>query len=210
MKKPVMQSIDALINSRDDDCNMESILTIDEIFSILASHMLQGIMLHEQFMNVYLFLGFYGYSKCHEYHYLSETDDYILLNQYKILHFDKLISLNPLINLNIIPESWLYSTSQGVDKSTYMQALEAVLNTWINWEEETKNLYSNMYEHMLDIHEIAAAEFIYDYIRGVDKELLYAKHELLYKNTIGFDLISMVEEQDRYKDKFSEKIRRLR
>ena len=48
-------------------------MSIDEIFSKMSEHMVKGMMVHEQLMNSYLYLGLKGYAACHEYHYLEET-----------------------------------------------------------------------------------------------------------------------------------------
>ena len=50
-------------------------MTIEQVFSRLATRMIGGMMFHEQLMNAYLFMGLPGYAKCHEYHYISETNE---------------------------------------------------------------------------------------------------------------------------------------
>jgi len=47
-------------------------MTIDEVFTKLITHMSKGIQIHNLFSQAYDFLGLYGFSKCHEYHYLDE------------------------------------------------------------------------------------------------------------------------------------------
>ena len=139
-------------------------MSIDEIFSSLSSHMIKGIMLHEQLMNSYLFLGLYGYAKCHEYHYLSETKGSILLKRFVIDHYGILIKQENFSIPDIIPASWLTIHREDVDRSTRYQAMTAALNTWISWEEETRDLYETAYKELLSKNDVPAAEFIKDYI----------------------------------------------
>ena len=49
-------------------------MTVEEIFSKISQRMIGGLMFHEQMSNYYDFLNLRGYKKCHEYHYLEETN----------------------------------------------------------------------------------------------------------------------------------------
>ena len=51
-------------------------MTSEEIFSHLSSHMIKGLMIHDQLASAYKFLNLCGYSKCHEYHYFEESRTY--------------------------------------------------------------------------------------------------------------------------------------
>ena len=44
-------------------------MTIEEIFSELAAHAIEGMMVHDQMMSYYCFLNLKTYAKCHEDHY---------------------------------------------------------------------------------------------------------------------------------------------
>ena len=44
-------------------------MTLEEIFSELAAHAIEGMMIHDQMITYYCFLSLKGYAKCHEYHY---------------------------------------------------------------------------------------------------------------------------------------------
>ena len=77
-------------------------MSVVENFSRMASHMVNGMMVHEQLINAYLFLGLKGYAECHKYHYLEETKSYISLCEYSVEHFDQIITAR--INPDGIPE----------------------------------------------------------------------------------------------------------
>jgi len=83
-------------------------MTASEIFSKIASHIIEGIMVHEQLMNSYLFMGLSGYAACHEYHYLSESVGYSALCEYVVNHFDMLVIDDDVpSNPGLIPNSWM-------------------------------------------------------------------------------------------------------
>jgi hypothetical protein len=68
-------------------------MTVEEIFSKLASHMVEGIMIHDDMANAYDFLGLFGFAECHDYHHLEETKNYRCLSHYFSTHYHKLLKL---------------------------------------------------------------------------------------------------------------------
>jgi hypothetical protein len=47
-------------------------MTIEEIFNKLATHMYEGVLIHQEMAKAYDFLGLWGLSKCHIYHMFEE------------------------------------------------------------------------------------------------------------------------------------------
>lgn len=181
----------------------------NEIFSNLASHMIEGMMFHEQLMNAYGFLGLPGYSKCHEYHYISETEGYIRLCRYYIEHFNRLVVADEIDNPQVIPESWFLSERKDVDDATRRESIEAAMTKWLDWEKNTLYLYEEAYRDFLT-YNVAAAEFIKEYILDVDEEIRYAENELLHKRAMDYDIVSIIEEQEAYEKEFRRKIRKTK
>ena len=70
---------------------------VEDIFSQLVEHMIQGIMIHSQMADYYNFLGLKGYAKCHEYHFFSENIGFRRLSWYYLKHHNKLI-LESIVN----------------------------------------------------------------------------------------------------------------
>ena len=184
-------------------------MTVVENLSRMASHMISGMMVHEQLMNAYLFIGLKGYAACHEYHYLEETKSYISICKYSIEHFDEIVSapLNPNDIPTIIPTSWAGFNKFHIDVKTKSQVSESALKEWIEWEEKTKALYESIYDEVVK-EDIPASEFIKGYILDVESEITYAKNELLDKRSRSFDMVSILEEQKEYERSFKKKIRK--
>lgn len=185
-------------------------MSIDEIFSKMSAHMVKGMMVHEQLMNSYLFLGLKGYAACHEYHYLEETKMHIKLSKYSVNHYSSLIkeSFDKADVPEIIPMSWFNFARDTVDNGTKKQAIVAAFDEWINWEQETKTFYEDIYAELLSKNEIPFAEFVKSCILDVEEEIVYAKNERLAKASMDFDMVSILEEQDEYKRSFKKKIRK--
>ena len=62
-------------------------MTVEEIFSQLAAHMVEGLMIHSQMSDYFGFLGLKGYQECHKYHYFAENANYRAISKYYLLHY---------------------------------------------------------------------------------------------------------------------------
>ena len=177
-----------------------------QIFSRIGTQLVKGMMIHEQLMKAYLFLGLQGYASCHEYHYLSETKAYISVCKYANDHFGMILSTDEDIQdiPDIIPKSWLVNDCEKVDTKTRIQAIEEALNTWIEWEESTKKLYEDLYLELMKI-DVPAAEFVKRLALDVEEEIVYARKERLVKRSMAFDIVSIMEEQEKVKKAFEKK-----
>ena len=149
--------------------------TVEEIFKTLSSHMIKGIMIHEQMADYYDFLNLHGYKRCHEYHSKCEMKAMRKLHRYFINHYNKLIEEEIIENPDVIPSSWYRYTRQEVDTNTKRNAVKAGIEKYVAWEKETKELYENMYNELLDMGEVAAAHKLSCYIHDVDCELKWAQ-----------------------------------
>ena len=138
--------------------------TVDEIFQELANHMIQGIMIHQELINYYDFLHLQGYTKSQKYHYFEQCCGYRKLYHYFIEHYDKIIEIQDVKKIHIIPNSWHRHQRKDVSSQIKQQAIETGFQEWINWEEKTKQFYEKKYQELVQIGEIAAAIFIQEYI----------------------------------------------
>lgn len=185
-------------------------MTIEEIYSSLASHMILGMMTHQHLANYYDFLGLKGYKRCHEYHYLKQTCAYRKLCRYYINHFNRLIPQSIIEPPNIIPASWFIYTRFDVDPQTKQKAVKNGLEAWVNWERQTKYLYENMYIEAMNIGQVAAALKIKGLVCDVDKELKEAERYHLNKKALNYDLYDIISDQEckhqKYKKKTQEEI----
>lgn len=184
-------------------------MTVVEIFSRIGTQLVKGMMVHSQLMNAYLFLGLDGYAACHEYHYLSESNSYIQVCKYATDHFGMLVNVDNSIQdiPDIIPQSWFANDREKVDTKTRLQAMEEALTTWIEWEENAKKLYEDLYLE-LEKKDVPAAEYVKEMIVDVEEEIVYARKERLVKRSMAFDIVSIMEEQKECERSFKKKIRK--
>lgn len=183
-------------------------MTLDEIYADISAHMIKGLMVHEQFADYYDFLGLSGYRRCHEYHFFEESRAFRELSCYYINHHNKLIPYKPVEDPKVIPFNWYGHARDDVDSSTIKNAIKTGLIKWVSWEKETKILYERMYKELMDIGEVASAIKIKELICDVDSELKEAEQFYLNKEAIGYDLVSIVEEQKPCHKKYKSKLRK--
>lgn len=163
-------------------------MTVDEIFSKLAVHMIDGIMIHDEMANAYDFLALYGFSACHDHHHASETCNYRCLSHYYSTHYHKLLTIGNTTKPGIIPDTWRKYTTMDVDANTKRQAVKMMMEKWVEWERDTKKLYQEMYTELCNLGEIAAACEVKCYICDVDDELKHAEKKMIKLETLGYDI----------------------
>ena len=154
-------------------------MTVEEIFSQIAAHMIEGLMVHSQLSDYYGFLGLKGYQECHKYHYFAENANYKKIANYYLKHYDKLVLDMPFKNPDVIPESWFKYSRHDVNDVTRKTAIQAGIEKWVNWEKQTKKLYEYYYQELMKLNEVAAAIELRKYIKDVDNELATATQKHL-------------------------------
>lgn len=184
-------------------------MTAEEIFSQIAQHMVEGLMIHSQMTDYYNFLGFEGYKACHNYHYHSENNNHRQLSCYYLKHYNKIIKELPVSNPHIIPETWYQYTRQAVSNETKKESLKQGFNEWIKWERDTKKFYEQMYQNLISIGEIASAIEVKKYIEDVDYELAGAEQKLLELSSIDYDLPTIMSKQSDLAKKYCKKLKEI-
>lgn len=181
-------------------------MSIEEIFNKLASHMKEGVMYHDEMAKAYDFLGFWGLSKCHIYHSVEEKEGYHQLSHYYATHYFKLLQLDDISPVKLIPDTWYKYTTQAVDNGTKKQSLKELMTKWIEWERKTKKFYQEMRQELTTINELAAALKLDTYIRDVSSELHIAEKILIKLETYNYDLVAVMDWQDTLHKKYKKKL----
>lgn len=184
-------------------------MDVSEIYTKLSAHMIEGIMFHEKMANYYDFLCLRGYKRAHEYHMAKESKAFRKLNRYYINHFDRLIEETAVPEPDVIPASWYRYTRHDVDMNTKRQAVKNGIEKWVAWEEETKELYQEMYLELMDKRYVAAAEELACCIRAVDEELKHAYRKHIYLESVDYSMESIYFEQTELHDKYKCKMEKL-
>lgn len=172
-------------------------MTIHDIFAKLSNRMVGAMMIHTQLTELFTFIDLEPDIKRQKKQLHEETDGLLRLEKYCIQHHHMLITAeNPpqidILNLGMLKEM---NSELSPDDRAYL--IQYGMKEWIKWETESKVIYEDAYRSLVDISEIAAADFVMEYIRDVDKELKNA--ELLYRvrDAIDWDLPTIYDKQAR-------------
>ena len=185
-------------------------MTTDEIFSLIIEHMVEGLMTHAQLADMYNFLGLEGYQKCHEYHYYCENKGFRDMTDYYLKHYNKLVAERPFKNPNVIPDSWFQFNRFQVDEETRKNYIKYGIEKWVSWERETKTLYQEYYQALMQNGSSAAAFKLAEYIKDVDEELANAEQKLLFCSSINYDIHDIALEQVDIYHKYKKKIKEIK
>lgn len=181
---------------------------IDDL-SRMASHMIEGVMIHEQLMNVYLFIGLYGEAVKHKSHYIAESQNYADLCEYCMKVYGVLVnaSIKSAAIPSLIPKSWLSSSQFDLDYETRIEILKSADNEWIDWETKTLDLYNEIYSHLITTSCSSSSEFVKKYILEVENEVIEARREKLEHSAVNYDMPFIMERQKKRERSYNKEIK---
>ena len=184
-------------------------MTVEEIFSGIAAHMIEGLMIHSKLSDYFNFLGLVGYSKCHRYHYFEENANYRKLSDYYLLHYNKIIEEISVKPIEIIPETWYQYKRHDVSANTRKTSIQAGFDKWVNWEIQTKKKYELYYQELIKINEIASAQEIMKLIKDVDEELSFAEQKRLEQVANDYNISDIINKQEELELKYQTMLEEL-
>lgn len=172
-------------------------MTLHEIYTKLANRMVGAMMIHSQLVEIFAFVDLLPDMRKQESQLQEETHGFSELCKYFIQHHHNiLVADNPpqidLLNLSIFKKPNEELTSE--DKSKIIQY---GMKEWINWERDSKILYEDSYRNLVDISEVASADFVSRYVRDVDLELKEAEKIFRVREGIEWDLSTIYDKQAR-------------
>ena len=170
-------------------------MTVTEIFTQLSSHMVKGLMVHEQLANYYDFLGLDGFRREQEEHFIEESKNYRELCHFYSSHYNHLIGMDKVENPKLIPESWFKYSRFDVDPSTKRNGVENGFKEWKNWETNILGLLERSYKELLNMNEIAASVYLKKMIERVESELQEIDCKILLLKATDYDLVYISEMQ---------------
>lgn len=176
-------------------------MSVQEVFTKLATHMIKGLMVHDQLADYYIFLGLEGYHLEHEHQYLSESKTYRDLCYYYMSHYDALLPIDKVDDPQIIPSAWYKYNRFDVDISTRRNGIEAGFKIWRDWETKTIKLYEELAKNLYDLGEISAYQFATNLVQMVDAELQNIVNSIFMLSSTNYDMTYISEVQEKLIEK---------
>lgn len=175
-------------------------MSVEEIFSKIANHLAIGLLFHNQLISVYGFLNLKGYQQQQQRQYFEECHNYLDLKQFYFNQYGKMIQEDEEIKRpKLIPGNWYKYTKSEVDTSTKRTTIRDMFKQWIKWEEDTKLLLSNCYFQLMELKQICGANKILNMLSQVNQELSRARKQQIDLQTIGYDIVYIVDNQNKIK-----------
>lgn len=166
-----------------------------KIFKKLSNRMVGAMMIHTQLTEFFNFIDLEADAKRQKRQLHEEMDGLIKLEKYAARHHHILVTSDNPPQVDVLNIGMLKAPNDELtpDNKTYL--IQYAMKEWIVWEKESKIIYEDAYRNLMDLSEVAAADFVLQYVKDVDKELRDA--ELLYRcrDAIDWDLPTIYEEQ---------------
>lgn len=152
-------------------------------------------MTHTQLTELFNFIDLETDAKRQKNQLHEETDGLLKLEKYAAQHHHILITSDDPPQVDILNLSMLKQPNDKLSPDDKVYLIQYAMKEWIEWEKESKIIYEDAYRSLVEISEIAAADFVLRYVRNVDKELRDA--ELLYRvrDAIDWDLPTIYDNQ---------------
>jgi hypothetical protein len=176
---------------------MKGGMPMHEIFKKLSNRMVGAMMIHTQLTELFNFIDLESDAKRQKKQLHEETDGLLKLEKYAAQHHHILITSDNPPQVDILNLDILERPNDKLSPDDKIHLIQYALKEWIEWEKKSKIIYEDSYHSLVDMSEIATADFVLQYVRDVDKELRDA--ELLYRvrDAIDWDLATIYDKQAR-------------
>ena len=176
-----------------------------EVYSTLNDRMSKGISFHEQLADYFCFLGLQGFKRMLEYQYMKECAEKRKLHRRYIDTYHKVLPMKQVQLPMFIPSEWSRYKTSDIDDNTISKYVRSALQVYKQWEEETKQVYTEQCEILKENGMTSDYEFVKEMIVDVEKELkkINRLHDML--NGTGYDVNMIQGVQDKYHEKYKKK-----
>lgn len=177
----------------------------EEIYTELDKHMKKALCFHEQLADYFCFLGLQGFKRKLEYQYMCEVAEERKLHHKYINIHKKLIPVRQVEVIQFIPRDWSKYTTDDVNDNVLPKFVKNAMEQYKEWEEETKELYEEMWQKCINNGMVADAEYISTLVDDVTKEIKKINRMCEQLNGTGYNAVSIHGMQDKYHEKYKKK-----
>ena len=181
-----------------------------QLYGMLESHMVEGVMFHNDMSDYFNFIGLCGFKRIHEYQFYEENKNRRLLVRKVMDVHNILIPHMEVETKEYIPKDWYKYTRMNIDDTIIPKLTRSAWKAYKEWEEETKELYESIACSFMEKGMIVDYSMIVCYIQDVQKELknIYKMCERL--NDVAYDPVYIMEIQGKLHEKYKNKLKRLK
>ena len=174
-------------------------MTIHEIFTTLANRMVGAIMIHTQLAQLFAYVDLMPDARRQESQLQEETHGYSELNKYYTQHHHSIVISDDPPQIDILNMGILKKPNYELSPDDKVRIIKYGINEWVEWERQSNIIYEDAYKNLIDISEVATADFVSRYVRDVDQELGDAERLYRVRDAIDWDLPTIYDKQARFK-----------
>lgn len=172
-------------------------MTLHEIFTTLFNRMVGAMMIHTQLTQLFTFVDLLPDARRQEQQLQEETHGLTELNKYYSQHHHVFLNADNPPQVDILNLGVFKKSSKELTPEDRMNLIQYGTKEWVEWERQSKMIYEDAYRNLIDLSEIASAEFIMRYVRDVDQELKDAERLYKVREGINWDLPTIYDKQAR-------------
>lgn len=180
-----------------------------DIYSMLNTHMITALMLHDQMADLYDFLNLHGFKRLHEYQHIAESIERRKLKRYVLNHHNMLLMDENVENPKIIPMEWYDYNRFDVTPQVREQSIRKSFQRYREWESNTKEMYASACRAFFENGRAADAEYVTCLLKDVDTELKCLERLELELECCGYDITYILTIQSELHKKYKEKTKEL-
>lgn len=109
----------------------------------------------------------------------------------------------------IVPSNWYKYTKIDVDANNKRSTIRDIMKKWVDWEQDTKKLLESSYTQLYELGEINGAAYVLEMVQEVSEELAAANACQIDLESIGYDLVYIIDIQNNLYKKYSDKIKNI-
>lgn len=179
----------------------------DEVFEVIVEHLTKGVKFHDKMMDLYGFLGLYGFKKMHEYQYYSESMERRKAKCYVIEHMNLLVpDTCDEEGLNFIPQSWYGYTRHDITPEARKQYIGPSFQGYKQWEEETKELLSYCANELMYMGKMSDFNEVMSMVDDVEEELRKLEDLMLKLKSVDWDMQYIMDMQESICTEYEKKL----
>lgn len=190
-----------LLNYKPKNCS--------EVYELVNSRQILALMFHDEMADLFNFLNLPGFKCMHEYQYMAESIEHRNLKRYYTNHHNKLLPIDELEPLEVIPDDWYQHQRGDVTPNIQKQYLQKAFEWYHTWEADTKTLYSRCAAYLLTWEYAADFKILTDLVTDVDDELDRVQKLHLCLKSVDYDPVFVAELQDSYRKRYKHKMKHI-
>lgn len=176
-------------------------MSVESIFCEIATHQLNGLMVHAEYANYFGFLGLEGYRHDHECQYEEELQHYRDILHFYLDNYNKLLPLGKIHQPLVIPKDWYKYTRFDVTEKDIRNGVKQGLEHWHDWETTTLELYRAKGKELNEMMEASAVKKVMALIEDVEEEIHRIEKWMLEKNAADYSMESIQADQKKFTTK---------